>query len=63
MANLANIRHDLHEADTALLQRLRALRREARSHPAERQIPPLTMGQRIADTVAAAMGSWTFIIA
>ncbi len=25
-------------------------------------IPPLTVGQKIADTIAATMGSWTFII-
>jgi len=62
MAQLADIEHGLREVDTALLQRLRALRQEARGRPADRQLPPLTLGQRIADGVAARMGSWPFII-
>lgn len=62
MAQAAEVKHSLHEVDTALLQRLRALRREARDRPADQQLPQLTLGQRIADTVASTMGSWSFII-
>ena len=62
MAHVAGIEHGLREVDTALLQRLRALRREARTRPADQQLPPLTIGQKIADGVAATMGSWSFII-
>jgi uncharacterized membrane protein len=47
------------ESDKTLLHELRAARRKQRSHggPAG-----TTAGQRIADTVAATMGSWRFII-
>jgi uncharacterized membrane protein len=44
----------------ALLLKLRAKRREQRKAGAG--AVPLTPGQRIADTVAATMGSWRFII-
>lgn len=48
-------------ADEAqLLRQLRSARREARRGKAGE--PPLTTGQRIADGVAATMGSWRFII-
>jgi uncharacterized membrane protein len=43
-----------------LLKRLRAEWRKARTHGPKRY--DLTPGQRIADTVAATMGSWRFII-
>ena len=54
---------ELREAEQKLLGELRALRRVQRSHtgkpaPDDR----LTVGQKIADTVAATMGSWNFII-
>ena len=47
-----------------MLTELRKLRRAARGSAAggDRPAPELTMGQRIADTVAATMGSWKFII-
>jgi uncharacterized membrane protein len=48
--------------EAELLHKLRAARRRQRErgrHPAE---PALTPGQRIADAVAATMGSWRFII-
>jgi uncharacterized membrane protein len=55
--------HELHEAETKLLADLRALRRKQREiSPDAKAAPQLTIGQRIADQVAATMGSWTFII-
>jgi uncharacterized membrane protein len=52
--------HRLGDRDTALLADLRAARRRhRRAHSAA---PPLTAGQQVADTVAANMGSWRFII-
>lgn len=58
------IMSQLHEAEHALLAELRKLRRAARGRPTAEaaKIQGLTLGQRIADTVAATMGSWTFII-
>jgi uncharacterized membrane protein len=55
---------EVHQAETALLERLRKIRREARqaSPSAPTASPRLTTGQRIADTVASTMGSWRFII-
>jgi uncharacterized membrane protein len=55
---------DLLAADDAeLLRQLRAARRRQRRRDPEDVIePPLTLGQRIADCVAANMGSWHFII-
>ena len=63
MVGLGHIRHELQDAEHALLAELRALRRkrrdtEAGADPANQ----LTMGQKVADTVAATMGSWRFII-
>ncbi len=65
MSTLSTIRHGLHEAEESLLAELRAVRRQIRdSHPGAAPTDPkqLTVGQRIADTVAATMGSWRFII-
>jgi uncharacterized membrane protein len=53
--------HRLGQEEQALLDRLRTARREQRArgrHPAA----ALTPGHRIADAVAATMGSWRFII-
>lgn len=55
--------HGLHETELRLLAEVRLLRRRLRTKPApdiagER----LTLGQRVADIVAATMGSWRFII-
>jgi uncharacterized membrane protein len=47
------------EHDRTLLDELRAARRRQRSHAGSGDA---TAGQRIADTVAATMGSWRFII-
>ena len=49
----------LHNDEIALLQRLRAARKNKRDKPPSE----MTFGARIADTVAATMGSWPFIIA
>jgi uncharacterized membrane protein len=68
MENLAILRHELHQAEAGLLTRLRSLRRDLRKTQVQAQdgapAPALeiTSGQRIADIVAASMGSWTFII-
>ena len=58
------VRHQIHDAEEKLLDELRRLRRKARIDSDAGPPPaiPLTTGQRIADTVAATMGSWKFII-
>lgn len=50
------------ESDERLLAELRLLRQGFRKSQAYRNVRQLTSGQRIADTVATVMGSWTFII-
>src|SRR6476659_8832202 len=50
------------ESDERLLAELRSLRQGFRKSQAYRNMRQLTSGQRIADTVATVMGSWTFII-
>jgi len=63
MLSVQSLRQELHEAEERLLGELRELRRGVRSNPA-RELPAdqLTFGQKIADQVAATMGSWPFII-
>jgi len=61
MAHSINLRHELHEAEQKLLDELRAWRRSLRDQGAPARAD-LTLGQRIADRVAATMGSWRFII-
>lgn len=58
------LRSQLHGAEEALLADLRRLRRIARGSAGAdiAAAPALTLGQKIADTVAATMGSWNFII-
>ena len=51
----------LRKDEQALLMELRAVRRERRAEKPS-DIVHLTAGQRIADIVAATMGSWRFII-
>ena len=64
MPSLTTLKQELHEAEEQLLSELRALRRGHRAVAgAEKPEHPLTLGQRIADRVAATMGSWNFIIA
>ena len=69
MTTLAGLRHELHETEHKLLTKLRSVRRDLRrtqGRPGEGEpkmaAPELTLGQRIADVVAATMGSWSFII-
>ena len=69
MENLATLRHELHSAEEHLLTKLRTLRRGLRrtqgqegQDGTQKAAIELTSGQRIADVVAATMGSWKFII-
>ena len=69
MENLATLRHGLHDAEERLLAKLRSLRRDLRKTQGQdgqdgvqMAAPELTTGQRVADIVAASMGSWNFII-
>ncbi len=52
----------LRNSDTARLHELRLHRAEERKTPPPAAVVKLTLGQRIADQVAVAMGSWPFII-
>jgi uncharacterized membrane protein len=57
------LKRELHEAEERLLGELRELRRGHRTETgAAKPAHVLTLGQRIADSVAATMGSWRFII-
>ena len=64
MAELTDLCRDIIESDEQLLSRLRTIRREKRESLAGPApgVPALTLGQKIADSVAATMGSWNFII-
>lgn len=64
MNDLGAMKIELHETEQRLLTELRTLRRGLRGiHAGSRAGgPQLTIGQRFADTVAATMGSWNFII-
>jgi len=55
------MRSELRETERALLSDLRALRRRVREEIAGSP-DRLSIGQKIADRVAATMGSWSFII-
>jgi uncharacterized membrane protein len=61
---LEDLKAELHEAEERLLKELRVLRRGLRGPDADATlaVPKLTVGQKVADVVAATMGSWTFII-
>ncbi|MBA8901697.1 MULTISPECIES: DUF1003 domain-containing protein [unclassified Phyllobacterium] len=52
----------LGDSDRKLLSHLRIHRRKNRDLKPAKLVPNLTPGQRIADQVAATMGSWPFII-
>jgi uncharacterized membrane protein len=64
MQKVAALKIELHEAEERLLAELRSLRRGLRASEGGARIAAseLTTGQRVADTVAATMGSWKFII-
>ncbi|HEY1942451.1 MAG TPA: DUF1003 domain-containing protein [Roseiarcus sp.] len=58
MNAVADLTHRLHEEEIKLLAQLRAARRARMRGNAEE----LSLGDRVADRVAATMGSWNFII-
>ena len=58
MSTVAEIIHRLHEDEIKLLQALRLKRRER----VARAVDDYTTGDKVADWVAAGMGSWKFII-
>jgi uncharacterized membrane protein len=64
MKSLSAISHEIYEREQQLLAKLRESRRARREAAASaaHDTPQLTLGQRVADRVAATMGSWTFII-
>src|SRR5471030_1118796 len=63
MAIAHNLTQEIHETEERLLAELRNLRKGLRKGgKAEKAAEQLTFGQRIADKVAATMGSWPFII-
>ena len=62
MSPIETTRHLLGEAEHAILHEIRRLRRAERLRRARHTDDTLTLGQRVADAVAATMGSWGFII-
>ena len=63
MEQSADLKIELQATEERLLAELRTLRRGLRgTQQAETSPCQLTVGQRVADSVAAMMGSWTFII-
>jgi len=62
MTHAQALKHELREEEARLLLELRALRRKQRGLVPRLDEPGLTPGQRIADQVAATMGSWPFIV-
>jgi len=58
MNDVTHIRHRQHDEEIKLLDQLRNKRRAR----AEKITPEFTLGDRIADWVAATMGSWNFIL-
>ena len=61
---IEDLKLQLHEVEERLLKELRVLRRGLRAPDSDIELaaPKLTIGQKVADKVAATMGSWTFII-
>jgi uncharacterized membrane protein len=57
-----NLAEELHDAEARLLEELRHLRRSMRKAAADPSATELTIGQKVADSVASGMGSWRFII-
>jgi uncharacterized membrane protein len=62
MTMVDDIKHDLKDAERQLLVQLRLMRRNLRLQGGASAADQLTLGQKIADAVAATMGSWRFII-
>jgi uncharacterized membrane protein len=62
MQNDHNLIHKLRDDEARLLVQLRSLRRCRRNLDPDTVALPVTLGQKIADQVAATMGSWRFII-
>jgi len=62
MGTIEGLQLELHEAEERMLRELRKARRDQRDADEGPPPPDLTLGQRVADTVAATMGSWSFII-
>jgi uncharacterized membrane protein len=63
MTTVDALETEISEVEQRLLDELRNLRRRARGEgAADRPPPTLTIGQKVADQVAATMGSWRFII-
>jgi uncharacterized membrane protein len=63
MGLIETVKHELHEAEEQLLGELRTLRRGLRADSSDKKpAHELTLGQKVADQVAATMGSWRFII-
>ncbi|MBA8879507.1 DUF1003 domain-containing protein [Phyllobacterium myrsinacearum] len=62
MTDIEPEKPSLGDTDRTLLSHLRMHRRKTRNLKLAQLAPSLTPGQRIADQVAATMGSWSFII-
>jgi uncharacterized membrane protein len=63
MQTIEKLEQNLRDAEERLLVELRRLRKNVRARaPVSKPPIQLTLGQRIADKVAATMGSWNFII-
>jgi len=62
MTDGTEAKHGLGPEEKELLGKLRAARRKRRAEGLKTEDARLTPGQRIADAVAATMGSWRFII-
>src|SRR5471030_591319 len=58
MNAITDITHRLHEQEIKLLAQLRSARRSK----TDRAEPEFSMGDKVADKVAATMGSWPFIL-
>ena len=58
MGTLADVGHRLHDEEIKLLTQLRSARR----NDTLKVRPDFSLGERVADRVAATMGSWTFIL-
>jgi uncharacterized membrane protein len=62
MQAVETVEQEFAAAERRLLEELRKIRRGSRAADAAKPASDVTVGQRIADQVAATMGSWNFII-